>query len=145
MPHFLLSLIGWLILIAWGTGWAGTPTAPQGEPISDYAGLVEHLRTAGLTVIPAGTITEPFFNVPGQAITVNRQRVEVFEYHDEAAAKRAAQTVSRNGEQVGNAIVDWVATPHFYQKGRLIVLYVGDDATVKRTLEAVLGPQFAGG
>jgi hypothetical protein len=106
---------------------------------------VSHLQKAGLTVTPAGNITEPFFNVPGHVILVNGQSVEVFEYRDEAAAQHAAQTVSRNGEQVGNAIVDWVAMPHFYQKGRLIVLYVGDDATVKRALDTVLGPQFAGG
>ena len=41
-------------------------------------------------------------------------------------------------------MVNWVATPHFYKTGKLIVLYVGDNMTVISTLETVLGPQFAG-
>jgi hypothetical protein len=34
--------------------------------------------------------------------------------------------------------------PHFYRSGRLIVLYVRDDAAVLLALESVLGTQFAG-
>jgi hypothetical protein len=38
----------------------------------------------------------------------------------------------------------WVATPHFYEAGKLIVLYVGEDSGVVGVLEEALGPQFAG-
>ena len=41
-------------------------------------------------------------------------------------------------------MVSWVAAPHFYQTGKLIVLYVGDDTAVHNVLENVLGSQFAG-
>ena len=40
--------------------------------------------------------------------------------------------------------VDWIAPPHFYHTGRVIVLYVGSNADLIRLLEATLGPQFAG-
>ena len=41
--------------------------------------------------------------------------------------------------------VDWMATPHFYRRGSLIVLYVGDDVATLQLLRDVAGPQFAGG
>ena len=41
--------------------------------------------------------------------------------------------------------VDWVAKPHFYRSGTLIILYVGDDAATRQLLSAVVGPAFAGG
>jgi hypothetical protein len=37
-----------------------------------------------------------------------------------------------------------VETPHLFKKDRMIVI-VGDQTDVQRTLEAILGPQFAGG
>jgi hypothetical protein len=41
-------------------------------------------------------------------------------------------------------IVDWVAPPHFFLKGRVLVLYVGSDPAVLAALRAVLGAQVAG-
>jgi hypothetical protein len=45
---------------------------------------------------------------------------------------------------VGTRKIFWVGAPHFYKQGRLLVLYVGDNAKAKKTLDAVLGQQFAG-
>ena len=36
-------------------------------------------------------------------------------------------------------------TPHFYNNGKLIALYVGDHNDTIELLDGVLGPQFAGG
>lgn len=41
--------------------------------------------------------------------------------------------------------VDWIALPHLFRSGRVIVLYVGGDAETLLALRAVLGEQFAGG
>lgn len=38
----------------------------------------------------------------------------------------------------------WVAPPHFFQEGRVLVLYAGTDQTVLSILTELLGPQFAG-
>ncbi len=38
----------------------------------------------------------------------------------------------------------WVAPPHFFQEGRVLVLYAGADQTVLAALTELLGPQFAG-
>jgi hypothetical protein len=41
-------------------------------------------------------------------------------------------------------MMSWMATPHFYKTGRILVLYVGDDQKVIDVLTGALGPQFAG-
>ena len=41
-------------------------------------------------------------------------------------------------------MISWIAPPHFYQVGRLIVFYIGSDQPTLDLLTAVLGPQFAG-
>jgi hypothetical protein len=41
-------------------------------------------------------------------------------------------------------MVSWMATPHFFKKGRILVLYVGDNTETLGLLESVLGAQFAG-
>jgi hypothetical protein len=41
-------------------------------------------------------------------------------------------------------MITWVAPPHFFQQGCVIVLYVGSDEEMISLLASVLGPQFAG-
>ena len=89
-------------------------------------------------------MTQPFFIVTGNVIAVNGGDVQVFEYADAAVATTEAGLVSADGSSVGTTMVSWIGPPHFYQAGRLIVLYVGDSTDVISVLEAELGSQFAG-
>ncbi len=120
------------------------PITSHSGPVKDYVSLFDNLRAAGATVEPAGDISQPFFSVTGNAITVNGENVQVFEYTDAAVADAEALLVSADGSSVGTTMVNWVAAPHFYKAGKLIVLYVGNDTTVINILEEVLGSQFAG-
>ena len=90
-------------------------------------------------------MSQPFFSVKGRVLLVNDEAVQVFEYGSAAAAEAEARRVNSSGTVIGTSSMSWMAPPHFYRKGNLIVLYVGANATVQRTLEAVLGAQFAGG
>lgn len=119
---------------------------PSREAVGEALGrLVEELRAAGNAVEEGDAISQPFFTVQGQVIIVDGSDVQVFEYGSSEAADEEAALVSPDGTSVGTTMILWVATPHFYKGGALIVLYVGDDAAVTDVLEAVLGPQFAGG
>ncbi len=120
------------------------PPAPHVGPVTDYVSLVDNLRAVGADVQPAGDISQPFFLVKGLAITVNGGNVQVFEYADDDAADAEAALISPDASSIGTTMVSWVAAPHFYRIGKLIVLYVGDDETVRSVLESVLGQQFAG-
>ena len=107
--------------------------------------LSEDLRAAGASVEVGGPIGQSFFSKPGQLLTVNGIEIQVYEYPGPEEARRDASQVSPDGGTVGLTSILWVATPHFYLEGALMVLYLGDDAPVQTLLEGVLGPQFAGG
>lgn len=121
-----------------------TPTVSPGALARDYASLVASLKATGVTVEPGDEVEQPFFSVTGRTIKVNGQDVQVFEYPDTASADAEAAQVSPDGSAVGTTMMTWTAPPHFYKGGRVIVLYVGTDASVIAALKAALGAQFAG-
>ena len=144
MKRVLLYLV--LGLFAAGTGACGAPdvSAPTG-PVEDIAGLVARLQAQGATVEAVGDLTQPFFSVDGRVLRANGQEVQVFEYPNAAAAGSEAAQVLSDGSVIGTTMVDWVAPPHFYRSGKLLVIYVGQDAATLDLLEQILGEQFAGG
>ena len=80
------------------------------------------------------------------------QEVRVFRFASESEATAVVGAISPDGYSVGASgglttisQVDWVAKPHFYRSGSLIILYVGDDAAIRQLLSAAVGPPFAGG
>lgn len=116
----------------------------HGGPATDYVSLLDKLRAAGATVELEDEVSQPFFSVPGKAIKVNGQSIQLFEYADGEAAEAEAALVSFEGSSVGTTMISWVSDPHFYRLDRIIVLYIGNEASVLALLEDALGPQFAG-
>jgi hypothetical protein len=124
----------------------GTPTAvSRSEAPEGFSNLVDGLRDAGAQVVLTGELLQPFFSVAAKTVSVNEADVQVFEYDSVSAAQQEATLVSPDGDSVGTSAMSWIGTPHFYQAGRLIVLYVGYDASTINLLTSVLGPPFAGG
>lgn len=121
-----------------------TQAASRGGPVQDYVSLIDNLRKLGATVNPVGDITQPFFSARGQVIKVNGEEVQIFEYSDEAAAKAEATKISPDGSAIGTSMTSWMSDPHFFQKERLIGLYVGTNPGVTQLLTTALGPQVAG-
>ena len=115
------------------------------QMVSDYTSLVEDLKSTGASVETGESVSQPFFTPQGQVIKLNDEDVQVFEYVGEDEAKNEAMQVSADGSSVGTTMVSWIDTPHFYQSGKIIVLYVGNTAEVIEILLEALGPQFAGG
>lgn len=77
-------------------------------------------------------------------IKVGGEDVQIFQYADAAATEAQAALVSPDGSAVGTAKLQWIGLPHFYKKGKLLVLYVGDNDRALHALEAALGRPFAG-
>ncbi len=137
VPVFVLASL--LVVAA-----CASPGGPNDEDGLDYDGLLQALRQSGLSAQPAGQVSQPFFSVPSRLIAIDADQVQVLEYPDERSAQADIGRISPDGSTVGNSHVDWVAPPHFYRTGRLLVLYVGNRAEIKAALERLLGPQFAG-
>ena len=136
---------------------ANPPTAPivsHGGSVKDYVSLVDSLRAAGATVVPAGTESASVFAPQGQVLTVNGEGVQAIEFGSAEEADAGAEGVSASGSSIVTTFADgtgkssmitWVESPHFYKAGKLIVLYVRCDSDVIDVLQETMGPQFAGG
>lgn len=72
-------------------------------------------------------------------VTLNGEGVQVFEYPNVAQMEAQAAQISPSGAAVGTRQIHWIAPPHFFKRGRVLVLYVGDDDRVIEALEAALG------
>ena len=107
--------------------------------------LSEQLRAAGASVEPGAPIAQAMFSVPGQNLTVNGTKLQVFEYSSEAEAVKDRETVSLDGSSIGAVSMLWMTQPHFYHQGTLVALYIGEDPDLLRMFENSLGPQFAEG
>jgi hypothetical protein len=142
--RFMSVFIAFFLIGVVGCGGSSTPPTSHGGPVKDYVSLIDHLRAASATVVPTGSVTQPFFSVTGQSITVNGEPVQIYEYANEDDANADAARISPDGGTIGNTMVDWIAPPHFYKKGQIIVLYVGSNTTVMNILKTTLGTQFAG-
>ena len=130
-------LIAGLALAACG----GQPAAAQGYGIAEF---LEEIRAQGAEAEQGEAIEQAFFSVIGTIVKLNGESIQVFEYDSAETMESDAVLVDADGSSIGTSMVAWVATPHFYKKGRILVLYVGDNAETLELLEGALGPQFAG-
>ncbi len=133
-----LTIFFGLMLAACAAG-QPTPIVSHGNEIGGYVDLIDALRAAGAEVEPAGGLEQPFFTVGGQMIRLNGLDVQVFEYADEAGRAAEAELIAPDGGSVGTTMITWIDQPHFWAKGRLIVLYVGQDSGALELLHSVLG------
>ncbi len=108
----------------------------------DYTDLLGALRASGAKVEPAGDVTIPFFSVKGHLIRVNGNDVQVFEFDDPNTA--AAQLVALQSAATSQAEGTRTPSPepHIYKKGRIIVVYVGNDKNVQSMLGSIMGNQI---
>jgi hypothetical protein len=112
------------------------------------------MRGDGATVELAGDASfYPLVTPSGHAISLNGERVSVFEYASAHEAQAEAAQISPDGtardmrDATGagaGVVMDFQFAPRWYQAGRIIVLYVGMDGVVAALLQRELGAPFAG-
>ena len=115
----------------------------QAGPVTDLASLLNSLRIAGAGGEVTGEVDQPFLAVKGTMIKVRGEDVQVYQYANAVAADADGANISRDGATVGKSKIHWIGTPHFYKKEKLLVLYLGDNDAVLKTLETFLSRQFA--
>jgi hypothetical protein len=148
-PKTIRKLIGVLalgfILVACSPQPGGPGIPNTGGEVGGHAELVEALEGLGSSVEESGEVDQPFFDVDARMIQVDGQTVEVFEFPDEASRETASGTIEPNASSIGTMIPEWVDVPHIWARGRIIVLYVGQDQSVIDRLTSVLGQPIATG
>ena len=125
---------------------AGLVAVAGCELLSGPDQLIAELQAIGISAAHGTDLDAALFGGVSTVICVADESVNVYEYPDVDAAIAAAAMVNRDDpSMVGNAIVEWAGTPHFWLRDRLLVLYVGEDAAVAAALSQILGPPFAEG
>lgn len=129
----------------------GPAAQSHGGPVQDQVSLIDALRGKNLTVDISGTVSQPFLN-PQSGTTVRLSGgalaapadLQLFEYSSASAASADTKRISRDGSGTATTKINWLAPPHFFLKGRVLVLYLGSDAAALNVLKSVLGSQIAG-
>jgi hypothetical protein len=118
-----------------------------------YDGLKSALRAHGAAVQDDGLGSQPFLAGTDRRLRVNGVGVDVFEYRTTFEASYDASRISADGSTFRGglgplggqaAAVEFIAPPHWFRSGRVVVLYVGQQGDLLALLRQVLGPQFVG-
>ena len=116
------------------------------ESLGGPGRLIAELQARG---VPAGLGTDIDAGLIGgdpTTVCVNDESVTVYEYPDVDSTIDAVATINQDDpSMIGNGIVEWAGTPHFWLRDRVIVLYVGEDPEVNTVLREILGRPFAEG
>lgn len=118
-----------------------------------YADLLSALRARGATVQESGSASSILFAGKGRGLVVDGAALAVYEYSATWEAQLDASRISADGATArrgfgpfgGSAVtVEWIAPPHHFRRGRVIVTAIGSDASILSLLTSILGKQFAG-
>jgi hypothetical protein len=121
--------------------------SPVEIPGPETGALTSTLQRQGASVALAEVMSasaHPYFRVQAARFVLNGENLYVFEYENSAATTSEASRIGPDGTSVGTTQVSWISDPHFFRSGRLIVLYVGREASILVLLQDVLGQQIGG-
>ena len=128
-----------------GASIAPSPT-PIATSVAGVEGLVADLIAAGVPAKAGGVLSGEPIGGDGRLVCVGKESVQVYVFRDRAAAEAAAARIDpKDPWHIGNSIVEWIDTPHFWTRDRILVGYVGQDAATMTVLVGVLGQPFAQG
>lgn len=138
---FSSSLAILLVIATVLTACGEQPVSAQGFGTQEF---IAALQAQGMDAEKGDSVEQAFFSVIGNFVNFEGESVQVFEYDSAETMESDSLLVAPDGGAIGTSMVTWVATPHFYKKDHILVLYIGDNAETLGVLESVLGPQFAG-
>jgi hypothetical protein len=143
LRRLLLISIAMLTVIAFACSGGGNDI----EPAVSYDSLTVALEAAGMKVEDLGEnrfLFSNLFSVSGIELIASGEQVMAFEFDTAEEATEQAALVSDDGFGIGHKYVNWIATPHFFKNGNMIVVYDGSQSLVTTTLIEAMGEQFAG-
>ena len=98
--------------------------------------FIQSLKDIGYTVTKGETGNWTLLSVNPTYYTVDDKHLSIYEYKNDKEAINVSKNISKDGFA---ANVDWVDIPHFYQKGEIIVGYIGSDTKFLIDLGKILG------
>ena len=88
--------------------------------------------------------SKPLFSVDSDDYilsNLNNQKISIYQYEegDKDKIRNDIASIKDNGTTINGQKVTWNAAPHIYKKGRLLVVYDGEDSGTLDTLRDLLG------
>jgi hypothetical protein len=108
--------------------------------------LIGDLAAAGADVGPPSQFEAEPLAPNGVSMCVDGQTVQVYIYPSPAARMAATSAIDPDDPtNIGTSIVEWDGEPKFWQRDRVVLLYLGRDEATTELLTSVLGEPFARG
>ncbi|MSP12939.1 MAG: hypothetical protein EXR62_08275 [Chloroflexi bacterium] len=133
------------LLLTFGGCSAGLDADTGDQGGDPYTALEAQWQRKGVQVEPAAEVVQPFFTVKGRVVRLDGKEVQLFVFPSNAEASKDATKIFTQGAQTVHDLKLQYGIPHFYRKGRVIVLYIGEDERTMQILDGALGRQFLGG
>lgn len=121
---------------------AASACGDLGEADFGLDDVVEALTGIGASVEQAGQAPGFPFSVPLQRLTADGYDLWVHEYAHVVAQEAEAATILMEGWSVNHTPVEWIGSPHYWIRGRVIVIYLGDDRAAIDLLTGALGGEL---
>lgn len=144
MKIFLVASLVVLVAAcqAGGTGGSQAPS-PGAEGVE---GLIADLSGAGASVKNSGRFSPDPLSGQGVLLCVGGESVRVYVFGSAAELSQVASRIKPSDpSNIGTSIVEWMGTPRFWQRDRVLVLYLGQNPTTETLLRSALGEPFARG
>lgn len=90
--------------------------------------------------------SKSLFSVKNDDYTLNGDKISIYEYdeNDKDKLEGDLKTITDNGMIINGAKVSWTNAPHFYKKGRIIVVYDGNNESILTALKEILNKPLLG-
>lgn len=85
--------------------------------------------------------SQSHFSIDNKDYTIDGEKISVYEYdeNDAATLRNDISTITNNGATINNKNITWNKKAHIYKKGRLVVVYDGDNEKTLKILNDSLG------
>jgi hypothetical protein len=120
------------------------PALPGSQVGQETIRLVAALVEAGFVFRPAGyePAPAPFLHAPVTALMHEDESLAIWEYATPEAAADDRQRISVRG--VDGSFLELGSEARWFLRGRVLVLYIGANPTLRAVLVRVLGPTVVG-
>lgn len=94
------------------------------------------------------SVQSDFIPTTRKRMIIDDKAIDIYVFHSNIRMENEAKNIGSNGfsyqSETRGINIGWVAPPHFYKKGRIIVQYVGSDQKILTDLKDIFGGQFIG-
>lgn len=116
----------------------------ENNKVINSEGFIKFMKKSGYKITNSKQVSGGILKGSLTAVEINNERIGIYEYKSSDEMEMDAKTISADGTFVGNGIYEWIAKPHFYKGGNIIISYIGDDKEIIEKISKFMGQQFAG-